>query len=223
MNQDVLICFILDKSGSMITVTDATCEGFNQFKADQKAQEGEATMTLTLFDTSFDTRFVGTSLAVVPDLGLINNSYRPSGGTALFDAVGESIKKTEVWIEQNKWTGRVMVVTLTDGQENSSRSWHVRNPRVDNDNFDVAGLIDWKKKEGWDFIFLGAGGTDWLEHTFQTLPHENFFAYAGDARSTLRSYGTMTAAMTQSRVTGQSLASSLTEWADSQSEEDPNA
>lgn len=209
-NQDALICFVLDQSGSMMPVTDATCEGFNEFKTNQKAQEGESLMTLTLFNTSFDTRFVGRHLSEVPDLGLTTNSYRPSGGTALFDAVGQSIKETEKWATKNNWTGRVMVVTLTDGQENSSRSWHVRNPRIDSDSFDVAGLIDWKQKEGWDFVFLGAGGTEWLERTFQNLDHNHFFAYAGDAGSTRMAHATMDMAVSHSRATGQSLSASLT-------------
>lgn len=209
--QDCLICFCLDKSGSMISVTDATCEGFNQFKTDQKANPGETVMTLTLFDTIFDTRFVGTPLGEVPDLGLTTNSYRPSGMTALFDAVGESIKKTEVWVKENNWIGRVMVVILTDGAENSSARWHVRNPRIDGDAFDIAGLIDWKQKEGWDFIFLGAGGTDWLERTFQNLPKENFYAYAGDAASHSHTHSLLNSAMTNSRSTGQSLASAMVE------------
>lgn len=209
--QDCLICFILDKSGSMVFVTDATCEGFNQFKSDQKANQGETLMTLTLFDTSFDTLFVATPLNDIPDLGLTTNSYSPSGMTALFDAVGGSIKKTEHWVNEHNWTGRVMVVTLTDGEENSSNHWHVRNPRLDGDAFDIVGLIDWKKNEGWDFVFLGAGGTKWLERTFHTLPKENFYAYAGDAGTTRTAYAAMDSAITRSRVTGQSLGSAMTE------------
>ncbi len=214
MNNDVLINFVLDRSGSMVSVTDATCEGFNQFKTDQKNQEGQAVMTLTLFDTTFETRFISESLAMVPNLGAPGNYYRPSGGTALFDAVGESIKNTEKWVKNHNWLGQVMVVTLTDGQENSSRKWHVRNPRTDGDDLDVAGLIDWKKKEGWDFLFLGAGGTDWLERTFQNLPMDTFFAYAGDSATTRSTYGAVSAAMTSSRATGQSLTSTMAEQKD---------
>lgn len=208
-NNDVLICFVLDASGSMIPVTSATCEGFNQFKSDQKNQEGEALMTLTLFNTEFDTRYVATPLEQVSDLGWGGNGYLPGGMTALFDAVGESIKKTETWVNENGWVGRVMVVVLTDGEENRSRYWHVNNPRVNGDAFDVAGLIDWKSGEGWDFIFLGAGGTDWLERTFKNVSADAFFAYAGDAVTTRGAYKTVAASVTQSRVTGQSLNSAL--------------
>lgn len=206
---DALICFILDRSSSMLSVTNATCEGFNQFKKDQTANPSDTFMTLTLFDTVFDTRFAGAPLDSVPDLGLVTNSYYPNGCTALFDAVGTSIKATEEWVDSNNWLGRVMVVVLTDGAENSSKSWHVRHPRVEGDAFDVAGLISWKQKEGWDFVFLGAGGTEWLEKTFHELPKQNFFGYDGSAGSTRSAYATMDCAVTQSRITGQTLASAL--------------
>lgn len=210
-SNDVLINFVLDSSGSMMAVRNETCEGFNLFKSDQAKQVGRAFMTLTLFDTTFDIRYAGVSLDLIPDLGYANNNYRPGGGTALFDAVGDSIKKTEQWVKDHNWTGSVMVVTLTDGQENSSRNWHVYNPRKENDQWDIAGLIDWKQNEGWNFLFLGAGGTDWLEKTFQNLPLDNFFAYSGDAGSTRSTYAGVSNAMTTSRATGQSLASSLAE------------
>lgn len=208
-NQDVLINFVLDCSGSMMPVTDATCEGFNQFKMDQLKNPGETLMTLTLFDTKFDTRYVGVPLHTVPDLGSVYNNYYPSGCTALFDAVGESIKKTEHLIKDRNWTDRVMVVILTDGQENSSQKWHIINPRRDNDQWDVAGLIEWKQKEGWDFIFLGAGGTEWLERTFHTLPADTFFSYDNNAGATRAAYATVNSAMTKSRTTGQTLRSAM--------------
>lgn len=208
---DALICFVLDQSGSMTPVAAATCEGFNQFKKEQQANPGQALMTLTLFNTVCETRYVGVGLDGIPDLGLSLNSYRPSGGTALFDAVAESIKRTEQWVSDHHWTGRVMVCVLTDGQENSSRIWHVYNPRQDGDASDVAGLIDWKTKEGWDFVFLGAGGTDWLERTFKEMPREAFYAFTNDSHSHRHTYGAVNAAVTQSRAGGQSLSSSLAE------------
>lgn len=215
MNQDCLIVFVLDKSGSMMMVTEATCLGYNQFMEEQQKVEGETVVTLTLFDTTLQTPFVGRFSTNVPALGSSENPYIPSGMTALFDAVGESIKKTEVWVQENKWQGQVKVVVLTDGAENASRKWHILNPRQDNDEFDLAGLIDWKRGEGWDFVFLGAGGTDWLERTFNTLPNNVFFAYAGDAGSTRATYGTLSASMTSSRASGNSLGSTMQQDPDS--------
>ncbi len=54
-NRSILINFVLDKSGSMQSVRDATISGFNEFKNDQAREEGNAFFTLTLFDTRFMT------------------------------------------------------------------------------------------------------------------------------------------------------------------------
>jgi hypothetical protein len=43
----ILINFVLDKSGSMERIREATIAGFNQFLADQKREGGSAVLTLT--------------------------------------------------------------------------------------------------------------------------------------------------------------------------------
>lgn len=209
INQDCLIVFVLDQSGSMVSVRPETCSGYNQFMEDQKKVAGQTLLTLTLFDTLAETPFVAQPVDQVPNLGTSDNPYTPKGMTALFDAVGEAVKKTEEWVSGNNWKGQVKVVILTDGEENSSSKWHVHNPRQENDNRDVAGLIEWKRNEGWDFVFMGAGGTSWLERTFNTLPNNVFYAYAGDAGTTRTAHSLLSASMTQSRVTGNSIGSTM--------------
>lgn len=211
MENDCLICFVLDKSGSMMPVQQATCEGYNTFMTSQREGPGKTLVSLTLFDTSFNQRYTPVDITNIPALGLMTNPYQPGGNTALFDAVAHCIKVAERWVTAEHWENQVKVVILTDGQENSSRSWHVRHPREEGDKFDVAGLIDWKIQEGWDFIFLGAGGTEWLEKTFDTLPGDTFFAYAGDSMSTHSTYDRLSHSMTQSRAGGQSIGSSMQE------------
>lgn len=207
--KDCLIVFVLDQSGSMTGVVDATCKGFNEFVTEQARQPGKTLFSLTLFDTAFVERYTAKSLLRIKPLGEKSNTYRPGGMTALLDAVGTTIKTTERWIEANKWSGDVKVVVLTDGMENSSQLWHIKQPRQDDDDHDLNGLIEWKSKEGWDFLFLGAGGTGWLEQTFDTLPRDAFYAYSGDVTSTQSTYAGATQAMTTSRATGQSMGSSM--------------
>lgn len=211
MTQDCLIVFVLDQSGSMVSVRPETLAGFDQFIEDQKKVDGQTLVTLTLFDTVIKTPFVAQEVGTIPSLGSDGNPYRPGGMTALFDAVGDSIKRTEEWVSANDWQRQIKVVVLTDGEENSSSKWHVKNPRQDNDNRDIAGLIEWKRNEGWDFVFLGAGGTAWLEKTFNTLPNNVFYAYAGDAGSTRSAHAHLSASMTQSRLTGNSIGSTMQE------------
>lgn len=209
VNQDCLIVFVLDQSGSMVGVTSQTIEGVNQFMEDQKKVDGQTLVTLTLFDTLFETPYVATPVNKVPNLGTPKNPYAPRGMTALFDAVGDAVKKTEEWVSANEWKGQIKVVILTDGEENSSGQWHLHNPRQNNDDRDIAGLIEWKQNEGWDFVFMGAGGTQWLERTFNTLRSDQFYAYAGGAAATMDAHNHLSASMTHSRMTGQTIGSTM--------------
>lgn len=214
MNQDCLIVFVLDQSGSMTNVRPETCAGYNQFIEDQLKVDGQTLVTLTLFDTLTETPFVAQEASTIPSLGSKDNPYTPKGMTSLFDAVGDAVKKTEEWITVSKWQGQVKVVVLTDGEENSSSRWHINNPRKDNDDRDIAGLIEWKQNEGWDFVFLGAGGTQWLERTFNTLDNNVFYAYAGGAQATMDCHNLLSASVTRSRMTGNSVGSTMQQDAD---------
>lgn len=209
MTQDCLIVFVLDQSGSMASVRPETRNGFDQFIEDQKKVDGQTLVTLALFDTLISIPFVAQEIDTIPSLGSDDNPYKPGGMTALFDAVGDSIKRTEEWISANDWQGQIKVVVLTDGEENSSSRWHIKNPRLEDDDKDIAGLIEWKQNEGWDFVFMGAGGTQWLERTFNTLANNVFYAYAGDAGSTRSAHAHLSASMTQSRITGNSIGSTM--------------
>ena len=66
---DILLNFVLDKSGSMGPLQAATIEGVNAFITGQREGAGQALMSLTLFDTSFEVRFVGLDITEVPALG----------------------------------------------------------------------------------------------------------------------------------------------------------
>ncbi len=78
--RSILINFVLDKSGSMDHIREATISGFNEFKNDQADEEGEAFFTLTLFDTSFNTVCEAVPAREVRDLDY--GTYAPGGMTA---------------------------------------------------------------------------------------------------------------------------------------------
>lgn len=212
MTQPVLVNFVLDKSGSMHTLQRATIEGYNSFLYDQKSQPGICKMSLTQFDTSLQVDFVGVDIAQVPLLDTMG--YMCNGGTALLDAVGTTIKGAEKWIENHKYDHavrfrgpapdwKVLTVIFTDGEENSSREWHLKQPMVPGDAYDVGGLIQWKQKEGWEFIFMGTGGSDWLERTFGAyVAHDHFVGYAATADSHTHSYASLSNTSSALRSTG---------------------
>lgn len=219
MSQPVLINFVLDKSGSMHNLQRATIEGFNSFLMDQKKQEGECKLSLTQFDTSFRVDYVGRDIGVIPMLDTM--SYQPSGGTALLDAVGTTIKGAEQWIARNSsktihsmgvgssmfsttpvdW--KVLVVVFTDGEENSSQEWHLNQPMKPGDDRDVGGLIQWKQQEGWEFMFLGTGGSQWLEKTFgRYVAPDRIHAYASTNHAHTHTYAGLSSSVSSTRSTG---------------------
>jgi uncharacterized protein YegL len=124
--------FLLDRSGSMASCCIDTIDGFNTFIESQKQFGG--TMTLCLFDDQFETVYEKMPIADVPQL--TTDTFVPRGGTALHDAMGQVLKM--------ELSDDAMVIILTDGDENSSRTYtsvHVK---------DLVNLKPWK------FVYLGA-------------------------------------------------------------------
>ena len=149
--RSILINFVLDKSGSMDAIRTATIAGFNEFKNDQAREAGLALMTLTLFDTSFAT--VATAAPVADVLDLNPGTYAPGGMTALYDAVGHTLKLTDDYVAANH-PDQVLFVIMTDGEENSSREFSRER---------IFALIEERQRDaGYEFIYLGANQDSYL-------------------------------------------------------------
>jgi len=154
------IIFVLDKSGSMWDVKSDTIGGFNQFIEDQKKLPGEALFTFITFDTTYNKVTEGALLeSVVP---LNDNTYNPGGGTALYDAVNRAIADTVTRHNDAKTEetpGKVIMVVLTDGQENSSRE--VVDDKKVTAIQKISAMVKEREKLGWEVVFLGADLADW--------------------------------------------------------------
>ena len=148
MHRDsALITFVLDESGSMGAIAQSARSGFNEYLQEQIKGEGQTWWTLTTFNSRAWTRF-----AVIPgeEVRPLGDDYSPSGMTALYDAVGNSMIKTRAFLDSLDPDDRpedVIIVILTDGMENSSRQWDLRQ---------VARLTADAEDDGWQFVFLGA-------------------------------------------------------------------
>lgn len=145
--EGTLIGVILDRSGSMGSCREATITGFNQFLQTQQrdAAGGRALMSLTQFDDRYEINFVGEPIGNVPELDA--QSYVPRGQTALHDAIGRTIHETEAWVREHGWNDRVLILIITDGQENASREYDLHAVRA---------LIERKEQDGWNFAYMGA-------------------------------------------------------------------
>ena len=113
--------FLLDRTGSMSSMSSAVISGFNEFLQQQKAQPGSMYMTLAQFNSEnpFELRFSGQDLRAVSPL----DSFKPSGQTPLYDALAAMI--AHATSEQQQSEREVVIGIFSDGKENASRK-HTR-------------------------------------------------------------------------------------------------
>jgi hypothetical protein len=145
------IAVILDRTGSMESIRDDTIGGFNAFLHAQKAESGLATLTLVQFDSQDPYEMVHRfkPLGEVPEL--TRETFVPRASTPLLDAMGRGIndlEKSVLDLAEEERPSRVVMVVITDGQENASREFRK----------DQIGKMIREKQEkaGWQFVFLSA-------------------------------------------------------------------
>lgn len=149
------LVFILDRSGSMGGLEGDTIGGFNGMIDKQKNdikkrgdQSEKVNITTVLFDDQVEVIHDRFDIAIVEPL--TDDDYYVRGCTALLDAVGFAILKVsniQKRLPEEMRAGKVIFVITTDGLENSSREYSYSQ---------VKSLIEQKKEEGWEFLFLGA-------------------------------------------------------------------
>ncbi len=146
----------VDRSGSMQNVCTDAEGGINSFIAEQAKQPGDGLLTLVQFDTEYEFVHRGQPIKQVPHYQLV-----PRGMTALLDAVGRAINETGerlAAMPEVERPGLVIVVVMTDGQENSSKEFTKTQIRQ---------MIERQQQAyNWHFTFLGA--------------NQDAFAEAGD-------------------------------------------
>jgi hypothetical protein len=141
---------ILDESGSMYDIQDMIISGFNEIVQTVKgvaAQYPEQKHFITL--VSFNSLAVKTILENedVSRLKEIDRSlYKPSAGTPLYDAMGNSIQHLRQ-LSDSLTDYNVLVTILTDGEENSSREFSGKA---------IKKMIEELKQKNWTFTYIGA-------------------------------------------------------------------
>ena len=121
------IAIVLDRSGSMGVVRDATIDSFNEFINHQKidADAKPVNLLFVQFDSEgpHDVVFEG---GVKYFQGLSQDTYVPRAMTPLHDAMGWTIAKLGDKLAatpEDQRPSKVIFVVLTDGLENASREF----------------------------------------------------------------------------------------------------
>ena len=118
--------FILDRSGSMAGLENDTIGGYNSLIEKQKKEQGEAVVTLVLFDDKYELVYDHADINKIKPL--TNREYYARGMTALLDAVGKIITQVQNRHQtalENEIPNNTMVVIITDGYENASKEFNL--------------------------------------------------------------------------------------------------
>ena len=145
------ISIILDRTGSMETIRDDTIGGFNAFLNQQRTEPGEATLTIVQFDSQdpYEVLHKFKPITDVPEM--TRETFVPRAATPLLDAIGRSIndlEKSLTEIEEDERPSRIIMVIITDGQENSSVEF--RKDQIEKM------IREKQEKSDWQFAFLSA-------------------------------------------------------------------
>lgn len=137
--RQVDVMFVFDRSGSCWGTELDMMRGFNNFIKHEKDERNEDFVTVSLFDHENKVVYDRTPVKRVKGL-----EYQVRGNTALYDSLCENLKSLQRKKDDNT---EVIVVIMTDGADNSSHEYDIDKTR---------GLISGLKRQGWNFIFLGA-------------------------------------------------------------------
>jgi len=151
------IVFIIDESGSMQGSNSDVIGGFNSFiERQQNENKGKITVSLYKFNDVV-TRIIANKPASKIK-NLTNDDYCPSGFTALYDAIGQAIHETDKHLSaqpEKERPDKVMVVIITDGQENASKEFSATAIK--------STITTHEELLQWSFIFLGSGLSDFKD------------------------------------------------------------
>lgn len=117
---------VIDASGSMMSLRTGVMNAVNEIirairtGAAQFSQE--STVSLYVFNGYATQRYFQVSAEQVTELTA--RDYYPSGGTALFDAVGMAISDFQGSPSANDPNASFVILTYTDGEENASNNWY---------------------------------------------------------------------------------------------------
>jgi hypothetical protein len=156
--------------------------GFNAFIEAQRADGHDARVTLIQFDTGDPEDVVLDRVRIDRVPLLTEATFVPRGGTPLFDATGLIIARAQRRAERRAKAGKraedIMVVTITDGEENSSRQ--------------LTGA-------DWTFVYLSAAIDAYADATAIGYDTRSVQAFAPSAAGASAAFGSLAAATVNRR------------------------
>ena len=183
------IWFLLDRSGSMQSLTDDVIGGYNTYIADRADGNESVTMTTVQFDSQDPFEIIDDGCDIKKVRDLTRSTYQPRGATPLYDAVGMLIKRADQRSKDREAAGSPsedqLLIIFTDGMENDSRTFNRRM---------IFDLIRDRSDQDWTFVFMGANQDSYLEGHKVGLVDGNVQNYEATADSVDKAFASMSRA-----------------------------
>ncbi len=178
------LVMILDRSGSMAGLEADTIGGFNSMIDKQRKEEGEALVSVVLFDHHMEVLYDRMDIGKVEKMN--EKQYYVRGCTALLDAIGGAIHHIGMihkYARPEDVPEKTLFMIMTDGLENASRSYSYE---------DVNRMINRQKdKYNWEFLFIGANLDAAKEAGRMGIDPSRAVNYEHDAAGTQLNYRVM--------------------------------
>jgi uncharacterized protein YegL len=146
----IINLIILDESGSMQSIKEATISGFNEVVqtvkgVEKQFPEQEHFITFVTFNgLGIKTLLFNEPVAKLDQID--GKKYQPDSLTPLFDAMGFSLTRLRQEV-QSYPDYNVLVTILTDGMENDSKEYN---------GLAIKKLVDELSLQNWTFTYIGA-------------------------------------------------------------------
>ena len=188
------IVVVIAESGSMHGLESDTIGGINALVERNREADGRAYLSTVLFNTS--TRVLHDREDIAEAKPLSDRDYRPSGCTALLDAVGGAIEHVDMvqrYMPAGHKADHVLFAIATDGLENASRKFTYKQ---------VKHMIEQHREKGWEFVFLGAN-IDVAEAADSLgIAQDRAMEYCADSAGTAAAYNAFAEASVNMRTSG---------------------
>lgn len=170
---------ILDESGSMSPLTQATVSGCNEtlnvVRAQQEKHADNERHLASIYcfqSGTIPSRYICKNEPIGKVNDITMGDYRPQGCTPLLDAVGMTLIDLEA-VASTHEDSVASVTIITDGYENSSTEYTYEM---------VAKLIDRLKEKGWNINFIGANID--VAKVSKSLHIDNAMSFKSDVEGT---------------------------------------
>jgi len=193
-NEKTHIICILDRSGSMGSIINASISGFNEFLGKQKELPDKATISVVLFDDQYELLYDNVDIKKAE---LLNGEvWKPRGMTALYDSIGKTINTERAKLDKlgDEKPAKVLVCIVTDGEENASEEYKGEEGRKR-----IISIIRGCEKEDWNFLYLAANQDAFKIGSQFGMSHGNTITYDATPQGVLHMSQTMNFASTSYR------------------------